>query len=123
VAAGIHSRRRAADNLGVEDPELEFRRWIEERELAGGGSRRAYEKQMVIDNEHMDTGEPIFLVALVAMGLCFAIFNESAARTSIEIHRRFGYRGTLMQSRWIYRLGGVVLAIIGACRLLFLAFS
>jgi hypothetical protein len=36
VAAGIHSRRRAADNLGVEDPELEFRRWIEERELAGG---------------------------------------------------------------------------------------
>jgi hypothetical protein len=36
VAAGIHSRRRAADELGVEDPELEFRRWLEERELAGG---------------------------------------------------------------------------------------
>ncbi len=36
VASGIHSRRRAADNLGVEDPELEFRRWLEERELAGG---------------------------------------------------------------------------------------
>jgi hypothetical protein len=35
VAAGIHSRRRAADELGVEDPELEFRRWLEERELAG----------------------------------------------------------------------------------------
>jgi hypothetical protein len=33
VAAGIHSRRRAADELGVEDPELEFRRWLEEREL------------------------------------------------------------------------------------------
>ena len=30
VAAGIHSRRRAADNLGVEDPEAEF------RALAGG---------------------------------------------------------------------------------------
>ena len=36
VASGIQSRRRAADNLGIEDPELEFRRWLEERELAGG---------------------------------------------------------------------------------------
>ena len=35
VAAGIHSRRRAADELGVEDPELEFRRWLEERQLSG----------------------------------------------------------------------------------------
>jgi len=31
VAAGIHSRRRAADELGVEDPEGEFRRWLEEQ--------------------------------------------------------------------------------------------
>ncbi|MGH2598367.1 MAG: phage portal protein, partial [Dehalococcoidia bacterium] len=30
VEAGIHSRRRAADALGVEDPESEFRRWLEE---------------------------------------------------------------------------------------------
>jgi hypothetical protein len=30
VAAGIHSRRRAADELGVEDPDLEFQRWREE---------------------------------------------------------------------------------------------
>ncbi len=30
VEAGIHSRRRAADALGVEDPESEFARWIEE---------------------------------------------------------------------------------------------
>ena len=30
VAAGIHSRRRAADALGVEDPEGEFQRWLEE---------------------------------------------------------------------------------------------
>jgi hypothetical protein len=30
VAAGIHSRRRAADELGVEDVEGEFRRWLEE---------------------------------------------------------------------------------------------
>ena len=36
VATGIHSRRRAADNLGVEDPEVEFRRWLEERRLEGG---------------------------------------------------------------------------------------
>lgn len=31
VEAGIHSRRRAADALGVEDPEAEFSRWLEER--------------------------------------------------------------------------------------------
>jgi hypothetical protein len=37
VAAGIHSRRRAADELGVEDPEGEFRRWVEEQGLAAGG--------------------------------------------------------------------------------------
>mgnify|MGYP001572636308 CR=1 FL=1 len=38
VASGIHSRRRAADELGVEDPELEFRRWLEERALEGGAT-------------------------------------------------------------------------------------
>jgi hypothetical protein len=31
VAAGIHSRRRAADELGVADPEAEFSRWLEEQ--------------------------------------------------------------------------------------------
>jgi hypothetical protein len=35
VAAGIHSRRRAADALGVEDPESEFARWLEEQEALG----------------------------------------------------------------------------------------
>jgi len=35
VASGIHSRRRAADNLGVEDPESEFGRWLEERRAIG----------------------------------------------------------------------------------------
>lgn len=35
VAAGIHSRRRAADELGVEDPEQEFVRWVEENRAAG----------------------------------------------------------------------------------------
>ena len=37
VAAGIHSRRRAADELGVEDPEGEFRRWLAEERDAGVG--------------------------------------------------------------------------------------
>jgi hypothetical protein len=35
VAAGIHSRRRAADELGVEDPETEFARWLAEEGEAG----------------------------------------------------------------------------------------
>ena len=41
VAAGIHSRRRAADELGVADPEAEFGRWLEEQEriVADGASR------------------------------------------------------------------------------------
>jgi hypothetical protein len=30
VAAGIHSRRRAAHELGVEDPDTELARWQEE---------------------------------------------------------------------------------------------
>lgn len=38
VASGIHSRRRAADELGVEDPEQEFRRWLEEQGAVGGGA-------------------------------------------------------------------------------------
>jgi len=35
VEAGIHSRRRAADELGVEDPESEFKRWLEEEGNVG----------------------------------------------------------------------------------------
>ncbi len=31
VAAGIHSRRRAADEIGVDDPEAEFERWRSEQ--------------------------------------------------------------------------------------------
>ncbi len=43
VAAGIHSRRRAADELGVADPDAEFSRWLEEEALleAGGETREA----------------------------------------------------------------------------------
>jgi len=32
IQSGIHSRRRAMDELGVKDPEMEFERWLEERE-------------------------------------------------------------------------------------------
>ncbi|UCH43490.1 MAG: phage portal protein [Dehalococcoidales bacterium] len=32
VQNGIHSRRRAMDEIGVQDPEMEFDRWLEERE-------------------------------------------------------------------------------------------
>ncbi len=31
VQNGIHSRRRAMDEVGVKDPEMEFNRWLEER--------------------------------------------------------------------------------------------
>jgi len=33
VQTGIHSRRRAMDEVGVKDPESEFNRWLEEREI------------------------------------------------------------------------------------------
>ncbi|MEK7354305.1 MAG: phage portal protein, partial [Chloroflexota bacterium] len=32
IQSGIHSRRRAMDELDVKDPEMEFSRWLEERE-------------------------------------------------------------------------------------------
>jgi len=32
VQAGVHSRRTAMDEMGVQDPESEFTRWLEERE-------------------------------------------------------------------------------------------
>ncbi len=59
VQSGIHSRRRAMDEVGVTDPEMEFSRWLEEREAilkmnkelnsgtARGGARvRASEPQV-----------------------------------------------------------------------------
>jgi hypothetical protein len=33
VSSGIHSRRRAMQNLGVDDPEAELAKWLEEREM------------------------------------------------------------------------------------------
>src|SRR4030042_2929099 len=37
VSAGIHSRRRAMDELGVEDVDAEYKRWLEEEQMAGKG--------------------------------------------------------------------------------------
>lgn len=37
VDAGIHSRRTAMDNLGIEDPDAEYAQWLEERRLEAGG--------------------------------------------------------------------------------------
>jgi hypothetical protein len=31
VASGIHSRRRAMEDLGVTNPEAEYKRWLEEK--------------------------------------------------------------------------------------------
>jgi len=58
VQTGIHSRRRAMDELGVVDPESEFERWLEERgrilsmnrdfnakSTRGGARERAVESQ------------------------------------------------------------------------------
>jgi len=58
VQNGIHSRRRAMDEVGVKDPETEFNRWLEERETIlrmnkqldakstrGGARGRAVESQ------------------------------------------------------------------------------
>ncbi len=59
VQTGIHSRRRAMDELGIQDPEFEFNRWLEERatilrmnqELSakftrGGARERAIQSQV-----------------------------------------------------------------------------
>ena len=36
IQNGVHSRRRAMDEVGVKDPEMEFNRWLEEREIILG---------------------------------------------------------------------------------------
>ena len=38
VGSGIHSRRRAADELGVADPDAEFARWLDEQERLGASA-------------------------------------------------------------------------------------
>ncbi len=39
VSAGIHSRRTAAGELGVADPDMEWQRWLEEEERAAAGAQ------------------------------------------------------------------------------------
>ena len=64
VQNGIHSRRRAMDEVGVKDPEAEFNKWLEERETIlrmnrelnfrptrGGGRGRATEPQAEVIEE------------------------------------------------------------------------
>jgi hypothetical protein len=36
VASGIHSRRSAMENLGVEDADAEFAKWLEEKKQEAG---------------------------------------------------------------------------------------
>ena len=58
VQTGIHSRRRAMNEVGIKDPEMEFNRWLEERErilkmnkelnaksVRGGARERAVKSQ------------------------------------------------------------------------------
>ena len=33
IQNGIHSRKRAMDEIGIKDPEIEFNRWLKEREI------------------------------------------------------------------------------------------
>ncbi len=63
IQSGIHSRRRAMDEVGVEDPETEFSRWLEEREIIlkmnreqktparGGARERSAESRAEFDEE------------------------------------------------------------------------
>lgn len=41
VSSGIHSRRRAMDELGIEDPDAEFQRWLEEEQQIGENGKEA----------------------------------------------------------------------------------
>jgi hypothetical protein len=45
VQGGIHSRRTAMDELGIKDPELEFNRWLEERETILNMNRKLNVRQ------------------------------------------------------------------------------
>ena len=51
VEAGIHSRRRAADELGVADPDAEFGRWLEEQERISPAAARATNGRAAVGRE------------------------------------------------------------------------
>ena len=51
VAAGIHSRRRAADELGVADPDAEFARWLDEQEQIRDDASRGENGRAAVGRE------------------------------------------------------------------------
>ena len=51
VAAGVHSRRRAADELGVADPDAEFGRWLEEQERILGDAATTMNGRAAVGRE------------------------------------------------------------------------
>jgi hypothetical protein len=65
VQTGIHSRRRAMNEIGVNDPEMEFSRWLEERkailsmnrELNTGNARNG--ARVRANDSRTDTLEPL----------------------------------------------------------------
>jgi hypothetical protein len=65
VQTGIHSRRTAMDELGVRDPEAEFRRWLEERRWIlkmnrelNAGARRNGEREGAVPSRAEGIEEP-----------------------------------------------------------------
>jgi len=64
VQTGIHSRRRAMDEVGIKDPEMEFNRWLEERETIlkmnkelNAKSTRSGARERAIDSQVEDVEE------------------------------------------------------------------
>ena len=55
VQSGIHSRRRAMDEIGVKDAEGEFKRWLEEREAILSMNKNNSNKNKQLNNR--PTGE------------------------------------------------------------------
>jgi len=56
VQSGIHSRRRAMDEIGVKDAEDEFKRWLEEREAILNMNKNTNNKQL--NTRSTKGGEP-----------------------------------------------------------------
>jgi hypothetical protein len=65
IQSGIHSRRRAMDEVGIRDPEMEFNRWLEERETIlrmnkelNSGSARGGARGRAIESQAEEVEEP-----------------------------------------------------------------
>jgi hypothetical protein len=60
VQTGIHSRKRAMDEIGVTDPDYEFKRWLEEREVILRMNKELNSRQVRAERERepaLKTGE------------------------------------------------------------------